>query len=181
MVKRCSKCNEIKPESEFTKNKNRPDGLTVWCKSCNKKARDSYYLLNKNKIKKRVKKFKEENKEHLLNQSKIYRARYRVKRMLYAARYRAKSLGLPFDIDIEDVTIPEYCPVLKIKLNTDCNAQTRNSPSLDRIIPKLGYVKGNVKVMSWQANTMKNDASVEELKNFAEWVLNELCKDKINE
>jgi hypothetical protein len=177
MDKKCSKCGEVKPESEFTRNKNRPDGLTVWCKTCNKKARDSYYLKNKDKIKKRVKAFREENKEHVLTQSKNYRIKYRVKRLIYSAKHRAKSLGLPFDIDCEDIVLPEYCPVLKIKLNIDCNVQSRNSPSIDRIIPMLGYVKGNIQVISWQANTMKNNASVEELKNFATWVLNELDKD----
>ena len=35
----------------------------------------------------------------------------------------------------------------------------------------LGYVRGNVTVMSMKANIMKGDATPEELLQFAEWVL----------
>ena len=45
-----------------------------------------------------------------------------------------------------------------------------SSPSLDRIIPELGYVPGNVQVISHQANTMKSNATLKELKAFAAWV-----------
>jgi hypothetical protein len=38
-----------------------------------------------------------------------------------------------------------------------------NSPSLDRIIPELGYVKGNIMVISHKANTIKSNANIEEL------------------
>lgn len=36
-------------------------------------------------------------------------------------------------------------------------------PSLDKIIPKLGYVKGNVWVVSNKANRIKSNATIEEL------------------
>ena len=100
--------------------------------------------------------------------------------MVYSARHRAKLLDIPFDLDYEDILIPEVCPVLGIRMDLNCEEQSRNSPSLDRIIPELGYVKGNIQVISWQANTMKNNASVEELKSFAKWVL-EFFKEKGNE
>jgi hypothetical protein len=171
MGKQCSKCGINKPFTEFTKNSKRPDGLTVWCKSCSKEARDKYYQENKDKIKARVKKFREKNENHVKQQRMGYRQRYRLKTMVYSARHRAKLLGLPFDLDYEDIVIPEVCPVLGIRMDLNCEEQSRNSPSLDRIIPELGYVKGNIQVISWQANTMKNNASVQELKNFAKWVL----------
>jgi hypothetical protein len=44
------------------------------------------------------------------------------------------------------------------------------SPSLDRIKPELGYVPGNIQVISARANVMKNDATPEELLAFANWV-----------
>lgn len=171
MEKQCSKCGIVKPIFEFTKNSKRPDGLTVWCKSCSKIARDSYYANNKSKIKERVKKFKEDNPEIVQEQRLLYRKKYRVKQLHYSAKHRAKKLCLPFNLDYDDIVIPETCPVLGIKLDDDCSKQSRNSPSLDRIIPELGYVKGNVQVISWQANTMKNNASIEELTAFANWVL----------
>ena len=33
-TKRCSKCKEIKPKSDFCKNKSRKDGLAYYCKPC---------------------------------------------------------------------------------------------------------------------------------------------------
>jgi len=46
-----------------------------------------------------------------------------------------------------------------------------SSPSLDKIIPSLGYVVGNVQWLSKKANGMKQDASFQELEKFAKWVL----------
>ena len=42
-----------------------------------------------------------------------------------------------------------------------------NSPSIDRKIPSLGYMKGNIWVISYRANRIKNDATVEELELLA--------------
>ena len=86
--------------------------------------------------------------------------------MLSAAKDRASQKGLDFNIDISDILIPEYCPILNVKLER----KTVYAPSLDRINPNFGYVKGNVWVISRKANTMKNDASQEELERFANWV-----------
>lgn len=82
-----------------------------------------------------------------------------------AAKTRAKKHHLPFDISIEDVVIPEHCPLLGIKLEKSKTGRLQYaSPSIDKIKPELGYVKGNVWVISWRANTLKSDASLEELK-----------------
>lgn len=85
--------------------------------------------------------------------------------MLYRAKRRAKKLGLPFDLTVEDVTIPEFCPILGIRLATfnQRGASLRSSASLDRIVPALGYVRGNVIVISHKANSIKNDATPEEI------------------
>ena len=92
--------------------------------------------------------------------------------LLNGIRNRSKEEGLPFDLVLEDIAIPEICPILGIKLyrNTGGNKPTGNSPSVDRVIPSLGYIKGNVQVISQRANIMKNDANPEELLKFAEWV-----------
>lgn len=81
------------------------------------------------------------------------------------ARTRAAYYNLPINISKEDIVVPEICPILNVPLERG----TRYAPSLDRIIPELGYVKGNIQVISWKANTMKLDASAEELRNFAKW------------
>jgi hypothetical protein len=87
--------------------------------------------------------------------------------ILRGSRMRAKKAGIPHDIDVTDVPMPEICPVLKIPLfvNPDRNwaGACDNSPSIDQIVPRLGYVKGNVRVISFRANRLKCDATPEEL------------------
>ena len=83
-----------------------------------------------------------------------------------AAQYRAKKRGLPYDKELPDLELPDACPVLGIpliypKVNSKRSA---NSPSLDRINPILGYVASNLRVISFRANALKNDASVDELR-----------------
>ena len=41
--KRCSKCGEVKPLSEFTKDKGNRDGLDYWCRACKSKHAAAYY------------------------------------------------------------------------------------------------------------------------------------------
>lgn len=92
--------------------------------------------------------------------------------MRNSASGRAKRIGLEFNIDTDYIIsiCPTYCPVFGYKLRYGSRKRGRDSPSLDRIIPENGYVKGNVQVVSFLANTMKNEASFEEMYLFAEWV-----------
>ena len=83
--------------------------------------------------------------------------------MLNYARARAKKKGLPFNLELTDIVIPKNCPLLDIPLVLDNEVFADNSPSLDRLIPHLGYVKGNVKVISVRANTIKSNATLDEL------------------
>lgn len=91
--------------------------------------------------------------------------------MLIAARTRAKQKGLPFTITDKDVVMPEFCPILGIPLFRGKGGHTFNSPSLDRIVPELGYVPGNVHVISRKANTMKSNASLQELVLLGQWAV----------
>ena len=82
------------------------------------------------------------------------------------AQRRAKKRGLEFDITIDDIVIPDYCPLLGMKLEVNTQGAQYNSPSLDRIDSSRGYTKDNIWVISHRANTVKNDASLEELINL---------------
>lgn len=44
-----------------------------------------------------------------------------------------------------------------------------NSPSLDRIVPERGYVRGNVVIVSFRANRAKSDLTIAELKQLVEF------------
>lgn len=107
------------------------------------------------------------------NAKRPYQSRDLQSRLWWAARRRAKARGLPFDISKEDIVIPNVCPYLGINLleHVPRGNSRRQVASLDRIIPELGYVKGNVEVVSHLANTMKNDASEKELLHFAYHVI----------
>ena len=74
--------------------------------------------------------------------------------------------NIPFNIDPADIQIPEMCPLLGIRLQVSKRHHSPNSPSLDRIIPAKGYVKGNIHVISYRANDIKNDASLAELQTL---------------
>jgi len=90
--------------------------------------------------------------------------------MLMSAKLRAKEIGVPFSLVSGDIFIPKVCPILGIPLFVGEGKQGPNSPSLDRIDSKLGYVPDNIMVVSYKANAMKQNANKEELLLFANWV-----------
>jgi hypothetical protein len=91
--------------------------------------------------------------------------------MWTAARKRASDQGVPFAITHEDISIPEACPVLGIPLSVNEGGTFHDaSPSLDKIIPALGYVPGNIAVISWRANRLKGDGTLEELQALVAWM-----------
>lgn len=94
--------------------------------------------------------------------------------MFINAKKRAKELVLPFNLDLEDILIPTVCPLLGITIEKGVGTYTDNSPTLDRIFPHLGYVKGNVWVVSMRANRIKQDASLEELFILCKNLMNKL-------
>jgi len=108
------------------------------------------------------------NKENINRRTREYYKRNPARRLYTDARKRASSLGVLFDLTPDDIEIPTTCPVF----GKPFEGGTMYAMSLDRIIPDKGYVKGNVQVISRKANLMKNNATEEELKCFAEWVLN---------
>lgn len=91
---------------------------------------------------------------------------------LHAARKRAKTRGLPCTItedDIKELGLPEVCPYLGVPLITHSHAHNNpNTVSLDCIIPELGYVPGNIELISLRANVIKNDGSAEEHQKIAD-------------
>ena len=79
----------------------------------------------------------------------------------------------PLDwLTIEDIFIPKLCPYYHEPLLTDIKyCYDDFYYSIDRIDSTKGYIKGNVQVISRKANTMKNNASIEMLKRFANGVI----------
>jgi hypothetical protein len=90
--------------------------------------------------------------------------------MVRNAKGRAKRAGVPFSLTPEDVVIPDLCPVLGIPIKQGKGGHSANSPTLDKIIPALGYVPGNVAVISHRANALKNNASIHELRALVRYI-----------
>lgn len=85
------------------------------------------------------------------------------RQLLYHARTRARLNSLPISISIEDIEIPTTCPVLGILLERGVGRVKDSSPSIDRKSPELGYIPGNIRVISWRANKLRSDATIVEL------------------
>ena len=87
-------------------------------------------------------------------------------------KHRAKKKGVPFDLTLDDLFFPDVCPVLGIPLIARAGSFHDNSPSIDRVIPALGYVKGNVQIISYRANRIKCHASLDDLRKIVAYMEN---------
>lgn len=102
------------------------------------------------------------------------------------SKERARRKNLPFNLDknyLESI-VGECCPVFKTPFVWQSSGLGKgntepNSPSLDRIIPELGYVKGNMVFISHLANKIKQDATEKELYAVADW-LHDKRKEVLN-
>lgn len=99
---------------------------------------------------------------------------FRIQRTFWACKHRAKKANVPFSITRQDLIdmfpADNLCPVLKIPFVWGTKNNKELSPSLDRMIPELGYVKGNIKFISYKANRIKNDSTVEILENLIKYM-----------
>jgi len=138
MEKKCVNCKTLRPTTSFYNKATCEGGIDTECKECNKARKIRYRLSNPQKM------------------------------LFLGARKRAKKKGMEFTISQTDVDAAwaETCPYLGIPLDsTHAGHKHRdNSPSLDRIDAAKGYVKGNIQVISFRANTIKNNATLEEFK-----------------
>lgn len=138
MLKACNLCGREKHPEEFHKKHTSKDGLDTRCKSCRNSTQTNNRLSDL--------------------------AHY----MWRTARSRAKQNGLEFDISPDDVVIPDRCPILDIPIAANRGKKWANgSPSLDRIDNSKGYVRGNVAVISMQANNIKANLNVEDVELLA--------------
>lgn len=102
-------------------------------------------------------------------------------------RYSCRKNNIPFGFDsnmefalhIKEIA-PENCPVFNQPLLLKGGGFSPYSPSVDKIIPSKGYVRGNLQIISYLANSMKRDASIEQLIQFAHWVLRTFTKESVN-
>jgi hypothetical protein len=101
------------------------------------------------------KKLRENNPEHLI---------------WMETKKRAQKRGIPFEIEVSDIAIPKLCPILGIELSFGIGRVHDASPSLDRIVPEKGYVKGNCFIISSKANRMKQENTLETLEKIISYI-----------
>ncbi len=111
-------------------------------------------------------------KEYRNMKTKEFRENNYEKFLLYQIKASAKKRNLNFNLTIDDIIIPDYCPYLNLKLtkNVGCGL-LQTAPSVDRIDTLKGYIKGNIQIISHLANSMKNNCSIDLLITFANNVL----------
>lgn len=82
-------------------------------------------------------------------------------------KQNTKKTKWGWDIEIGDIQWNLKCPILGMDLDYFTDERQENSPSFDRIDCTKGYVKGNVQIISWRANRIKNDGTAEEHEKIA--------------
>lgn len=164
-TKICSKCGRELPLSAFNRG-NSLYGRRSFCRECEHSIQNSPEYVarrRKNTLKRR------ESLEYILKSNNADTDRRHNNDtslklcLLRVAKQRAKTKGLDFNIDITDINLPDKCPLLNIPLSSFYGEATNNSYSIDRIDSSKGYIKGNVWIISKRANTLKGNATLEEL------------------
>lgn len=155
MEKFCRQCKKEKKLIEFSKDRYNNDGLNHSCRICQK----NYFIFNK---------------ETILFKLKNYRESNPVRVVLNKSKYRAKKLNKLFDLTEEYFNfLPIICPILEIPLTYHSSKKANpNSFSLDRIDNSKGYIKGNVRIISYRANALKLNSAKEEIQKIINYVKN---------
>lgn len=151
----------------------------------------TYYVQYKEEVSKKNKEWRKANKEKLKkyeqsSERKEFHKQWLINKkqedpsrfIYYSAKQRSKASNIIFNITKQDV-LDVYprdnkCPMLGLVLKVNIEKTKENSPSLDRIIPEKGYVKGNIIVISHKANRIKNNASLDDLEKIVEYLKLEL-------
>lgn len=155
-----------------------------------------YYDKNKESLRNKGNVFNKQNRDRIkaMIQTSIAEGKpmpdvartFIAKVLLYQAKWRAKQGGLPFELTLKDISVPDACPVSKERLQINTGrGPASNSPTLDRLVPELGYVSHNIAVISAEANSTKGNKNVEYFERLLaymkQWQADPLNKPKTNQ
>ena len=156
--KKCRTCEVYLPLASYAVNKAAKDGLQWVCKSCDN-------------ARQRVRRV--EKRTEMLEYGRNYQAKrrtdfnYRLQMLLNASKQRALVKNREHTITLQDIK-DKYpsngkCPIFGVDLEFGNTGFRDNSPSIDRIDSNKGYTPDNIQLISWKANSIKRNASLEEL------------------
>jgi hypothetical protein len=134
-MKKCSKCGEVKPFTDFYTEKRATDKLTSACKRCVYSAQLRY------------------------REKSFFMTTHHNK----ASQCRRSDIPYDLDADYLESIWTESCPVFGFSLTPRGDRSLDSSPHLDRIDPNKGYVRGNVAFISRKANLIKSNATAEDV------------------
>ena len=108
-------------------------------------------------------------KENHRRWEKEYRRRFPEKSLYRSCRKRAQREGIEFNIEESDIVIPSTCPILNIPV-VYASENRGEWPSVDKVNPSKGYTKGNVAVISYRANMMKSNMTIDDVKRLLKFM-----------
>lgn len=123
-----------------------------------REVRQRSYYKDVERSRRRAREYQAKNPQYVLFNNRRWRA--------------AHQEGREFTIRFNEIVWPTHCPVLGIALDYGRKGKPRpNSPSLDRTDPSKGYVSGNVVVISYKANVIKQNCTDPEVfRRIADYV-----------
>ena len=83
-----------------------------------------------------------------------------------------RACKITFDKFLREIggAVPKVCPVLGIELSFDLSPKSDGLPTVDRIDSSKSYEVGNIAIISWRANVIKNMGTAEEHRRIADWM-----------
>lgn len=158
-TKCCNVCRQFLPLDMFsTNNAIKKDKLSLYCRECDKEKQEAKRRKSPEKTLEYARKYQEKRRQDY---------NYRLQMLLNASKQRAKLKNIEHTLTLEELiaAYPEdnKCPVFGTELKFGNAGFRDNSPSIDKIDPTKGYTLDNIQVLSWRANRLKADATVEEL------------------
>ena len=125
------------------------------------------------------------HREHLQARNLKRRLEKRAMCLVAAARIRARKKGIAFSIDEGEVALLQRvidagrCQLSGVSFTLG-GPRSATSPSLDRVVPSLGYVTGNLRIVCHALNAGMGDWGEDELRRIANaWIVPQVAAEFI--
>jgi len=162
----CSKCKKEKTIEDFYKSKTTKCGYESGCKECRRIAALNYSKTVKNSAERKEKRRLQRQRYKQQTRGDM---KYMLKALMQHANARARKQNVPCNLTVEylESLVVSHCPITEEPLDWErrhvINGHpTPRSPSLDKIIPSLGYIPGNCAFLSHRGNAIKSNGTIEE-------------------